>query len=110
MKLVKPSIKKTAFVAGVVAITFGIISLAGYFFVANGNKEKNELTKNLADANKKIIELTNEIGSAKVEAETARKELKEIQAEYEKTDGKTEAFAKQAAACESIKKQLRVKN
>lgn len=80
------------------------------FFLLGTRKEKLQLEEQLKVANGKIVAITKELGEAKIEAEFATKELAEISNKTSKLSDNLEAFAKQAAACEKVKKQFKVGN
>lgn len=95
---------------GVIAIFIVALILGAKFIVSSINEEKDKINASLTAANKKIVDLTNDLGAAKLEAESARKEKEIISKDYEDSNEKAKAFAIQAAACEKIKKQLKIQN
>jgi predicted Holliday junction resolvase-like endonuclease len=64
----------------------------------------------LEKANAQVAELTNDVGTATAEREQLTKEKSELLIKNEEQRAALEAFAKQAASCNSIKKQLKFKN
>jgi hypothetical protein len=112
MKLFKSfnSVSKNSMGVVILLILTASVAAASYNIIAKSNAEKFFLKDSLSQADKKIADLTNELGSAKVEAETFRKDYEAIVSKFETNNGQVEAFAKQAAACEKVKKQLNIKN
>ncbi len=74
------------------------------------NQEIESTKADLGKANEKIVAMANDLGAAKSEAEIATKDLAELKAKMTDRAEDLAAFAKQAAACESVKKKFNIKN
>ena len=84
----------------------------GGIAVAALNKKTQEIEDTRADltkANEKIVAMSNDLGAAKSEAEMATKDLADLKEKMTNQAEDLAAFAKQAAACESVKKKLNIK-
>jgi prefoldin subunit 5 len=81
----------------------------GYFLIQQKNATLETMKAELQKGTEQITALTNDIGTLKTEAEMAKKELEEFKAQHQNQSEDLAAFAKQAAACEDIKKKLNVK-
>lgn len=85
-------------------------TLAGGFFLVQQKNAVIESTKSeLQKGAEQITALTNDMGTLKTEAEMAKKDLEEMKSKHQNLSEDLAAFAKQAAACEDIKKKLNVK-
>jgi hypothetical protein len=76
------------------------------------NKKNQEIENGKSDltkANEKIVAMSNDLGAAKSEAEMATKDLADLKEKMTNQAEDLAAFAKQAAACESVKKKLNIK-
>lgn len=84
----------------------------GGIAVAALNKKTQEIEDTRADltkANEKIVAMSNDLGAAKSEAEMATKDLADLKEKMTNQAEDLAAFAKQATACESVKKKLSIK-
>ena len=81
----------------------------GFFLIQQKNAALENVKKELQKSSEQVTALTNDIGTFKTEAEMAKKELEELQAKNLDRAEDLAAFAKQAAACEDIKKKFNVK-
>ena len=89
-----------------------LVAVAAFSFalVLRAERDKESFESQLNAANEKIASITKELGDAKTEAQYATKELAETSAKTQKLNDNLAAFAKQAASCDKIKKQLKVGN
>ena len=74
------------------------------------NQELQAVKAELGHANHRITGMANEIGTLKMDASLATKEATELKAKVGTLTQDIAAFAKQAAACEAVKKKLKIKN
>lgn len=73
------------------------------------NQEIENVKVDLTKANEKISAMVNDLGAAKAEAEMAKRDLEDMKAKMTDRAEDLAAFAKQAAACEAVKKKLNIK-
>lgn len=85
-------------------------SIGGSYLLMQQKSAKLETMKaELQKGAEQITALTNDIGTLKTESEMAKKELEEFKVKHQNQSEDLAAFAKQAAACEDIKKKLNIK-
>lgn len=89
---------------GLVAALISVASM----LIEQTNQNKVLLTQAI-ELNAKIEAMTNELGSAKTEAELAKKEPDELKAKIAELTNDNAAFAVQAKACNEIKKKYHLK-
>lgn len=93
------------------ALVLCLIAVGGIAATSIKQKDQEiETTKaDLTKANEKIAAMANDLGAAKAEAEMATKELADLKTKMADRAEDLAAFAKQAAACELVKKKLNIK-
>jgi hypothetical protein len=87
-----------------------IVAIFAFVLVQAAQQAKEQIEDQLKAANEKIAAITKELGDAKTETQYATKELAEASSKTKQNNDNLAAFAKQAAACEKVKKQLKVDN
>lgn len=80
-----------------------------YFLVQQKTAALETAKAELQKSADQVTALSNDIGTFKTEAEMAKKDLEELKTKNQTQAEDLAAFAKQAAACEDIKKKLNVK-
>ena len=96
-----------------ISLALGVLLTAslggGYFLLQQKSNTIESMKGELQKSAQQITALTNDIGTLKTEAEMAKKELEEFKVKHQNQSEDLAAFAKQAAACEDIKKKLNVR-
>ena len=87
-----------------------VASLAvGYLLIQEKSSSLETTKAELQKSAAQITALSNDIGTLKTETEMAKKELEELKTKHQDQSEDLAAFAKQAAACEDIRKKLSIK-
>ncbi len=87
-----------------------VASLGGSYFLMQQKNTALETAKDeLRKTAEQITALTNDIGTFKTETEMVKKELENLKTKHQNQAEGLVAFAKQAAACEDIKKKFNIK-
>jgi len=108
MSNTKEFLRKNALVLGLAALMV-VIVLGASFVISSKTQELATAKENLGKANDQIVKLTQDLGSLTTDAEQAKKNETEAKRKADALALDLEAFAKQAAACESLKKQIQKK-
>lgn len=83
--------------------------LGAAFVISSKTQELATAKENLGKANDQIVKLTQDLGSLTTDAEQAKKNESEAKLKADALALDLEAFAKQAAACEALKKKIQKK-
>lgn len=108
MPISKYFLRKHALSAGLIAILVAG-SLGGSFILNTKTEEAENARNELKKANTKISKLTEDLGTITAESASTNKELADLKNKIADQASDIESFAKQAAACDNLKKQLKIK-
>lgn len=108
MQNLKEFLRKNRLTIGLSAVIAAIT--AGSAFIVNIKMQEVASAKaSITQANAQIEKLTQDIGTLTSDAEQAKKDAVEYKEKVKTLASDIEAFAKQAAACETLKKQIKIK-
>lgn len=87
------------------------VGVAGYAIFSKMALEKQfqQQTSETKETHDKILAMSNTIGDLQSKLDGTLKDIQRLQSEVDTERSKIAAFAKQAASCDKIKKQLRIK-